>query len=241
MEKHNRRKDNLESSLKLIEDLNKEKKKKDDQDKKAKDNLDQYNGFLSNLIKSTPKIIDLFKDKKVEPSILTINNIHCVKDLMESLLDSIKDKALPLCKEFYHSKTINALNLINFNEGDPYIFAYNTGQANFIIIRRENSGIIVDCGRSKSTNLLEKGVPNAFKCIEICNKIISIINKDSETEEIKKQINKLKTKAAKIEQLIRQPLIKLENEEFKKENKDKLNAKIENIRQIILDRIRSNL
>lgn len=50
--------------------------------------------------------------------------------------------------QLYHSKTFQAYDskMIDFTDGNIYSFAFDTGKANFIAVRRRNKAVIIDAG-----------------------------------------------------------------------------------------------
>ncbi|KAH0787538.1 metallo-beta-lactamase superfamily protein [Histomonas meleagridis] len=86
-----------------------------------------------------------------------------------------------VCNDLYHSHVYQAydLGLIYYKTEKIYSFAFNTGQANFIVLRRGTKGVIIDCGESFHSHLTStfKEVNNHYlNGAAECDKLITVYN-----------------------------------------------------------------
>lgn len=63
-------------------------------------------------------------------------------------LDALAPQIRSAIIELYHSKTFQAYDskMIDFSDGNLYSFAFDTGKANFLAVRRRNKIVIIDAG-----------------------------------------------------------------------------------------------
>ena len=148
-------------------------------------------------------LIDILLQKGAKASINTFSIAQANKDYrtLESLSSQVKN----VCDELFNSKIYQAFDeqkMIDFHsekeDKEVYIFAFNVGQANFIVIRRENLGVIVDCGESASE--LMKTFRNSNKPIKkIIEQCDLLVQKYTEFKEHPGRVKKPFSTASRID------------------------------------------
>lgn len=85
---------------------------------------------------------------------INMDTIKLARQYHPAILPELSTQVPNLIKELYHSYLYQDVESeekkLDFNDENPFIFAFNSMQANFIGIRQKNKGVLVDAGDSGS-------------------------------------------------------------------------------------------
>ena len=105
-------------------------------------------------------------------------------------LDALAPQLRPAIIKLYHSRTYQAFDskMIDYSDGNIYSFAFDTGKANFLAVRRKNKVVIIDAGDLTSELMPNFNVSNEKyeEGSDACDNLIEKI------EEFKKNPGKVK-------------------------------------------------